>query len=132
MYFHLSACDLKMNKRKSLQLQLPLLKLIARLDASERDILLRSLHHTKCESIYDCLYNALTNKTIDKHWKSAARAKLSGKEKKLRLLLDKEVPTEKKHKTLVQVCMCLSVCLSQSPKEYFSRWVEISPGSFNT
>lgn len=92
-----------MNKRKRLELELPLLKVIATLEGPQRDALLRSLDCSKCEGIFDCLHNALTNRTIDENWRREAKARLSGKEKKLRLILKKEVPKHKKHKALVQV-----------------------------
>ncbi len=92
-----------MNKKKRLQSELPLLKLIVNLEEPQREALLRSLDCSKCESIYDCLHNALTNKTLDADWRNEAKSRLRGQEKKLRLLLKKEVPKQKKHKALIQV-----------------------------
>ena len=92
-----------MNKRKRQTADLPLLKTLARLEGDERDALLRSINHKNCESIFDCVFNCLRNKSLNPELRQEAKARLRGKEKKLRLLLDNKAPTTKKHKALIQV-----------------------------
>ena len=100
----------KMNGKKRLRCDLPLLKLLADLSDNERDVLLKSLAHSRCESIFDCLHQGLYNTTLPPEFIKEVRKKYNKKDKtqrakinKLRSLVKPDVSPGKKHKTLIQL-----------------------------
>ena len=89
-----------MNKSKLKELY-PLLKIIKSLSVKDRKVILKYITHEGCEGLYDCVHNELWNETLNDRAKIQKRL---GKNKtKFRTLLDKNINSEKKRKTLQQV-----------------------------
>jgi hypothetical protein len=91
-----------MNKRKMKNLY-PLFKIISKLSEEERRVLLRYLNHEGCEGIYECVDNALCNKSLPDEEQKNLASKLSNEKKLYRFILDKDKHISKKQKKLVQV-----------------------------
>lgn len=103
----------KINKTKTLSQNFPLLKLISLLPDKERDALVSSLDHKKCDGIYECVHQALTNQTLDGEWRRDLKSRLENKKEIFRSLrLDnKKVSKKKRHSALTQTGGDLSFIL---------------------
>lgn len=87
----------KINKTKTLSQNFPLLKLISLLPDKERDALVSSLDHKKCDGIYECVHQALTNQTLDGEWRRDLKSRLENKKEIFRSLrLDNKKVSKKK------------------------------------
>jgi hypothetical protein len=91
-----------MNKRKMKNLY-PLLKIISKLTDEERRVLLQYLNHEGCEGIYECVDNALCNKSLPDEQRQDLASKLSEEKKLYRFIVDENKNSLKKQKKLVQV-----------------------------
>ena len=90
-----------MNKRAIKKVH-PLLKIISKLGADERRVLLHYLTHDACEGIYECIQNGLTNPTLREEDKRLLHTSLLPQKNKFRKLIKERNP-EKKKRALLQV-----------------------------
>lgn len=90
-----------MNKRAIRKVH-PLLQIISKLSADERNVLLHYLTHDACDGIYECVENGLNNHTLREEDKRLLHKSLSPQKHKFRRLI-KERDPEKKKQVLLQL-----------------------------
>lgn len=88
--------------KKTMRKLYPLLKVLNKLSAGDKNILLRYLTHDGCEGIYECVHNALTNPTLCPNDKQDLQKNLIAKKRAYRRLLKESDPVKKKQ-VLLQV-----------------------------
>lgn len=111
-----------MNKR-TMKKVFPLLKMMSKMQPSERMGVIHFLSHDGCNGIYECIQNGLTNPTLAQEDKRLLQSTLTPQKRRLRKLLEEKDP-EKKKRALIQVGDGVGIILEKVVpllEEYLSR-----------
>ena len=90
-------------RRRELKKLYPLLKIIAKLDDNEREILIHFLTHQGCSGLYDCVRNGLNNTSLPHTCREKMCNDLKEHKDDLRFLADKHGDPVKKKEVLRKV-----------------------------
>lgn len=88
-------------RRRELKKVYPLLRVLSRLDASEKKILFRFLTSEGCTGVYECVYNGLYNATLPHECRTRLCCDVRKYKRELRLLAGNGTDMVKK-KVLLQ------------------------------
>ena len=89
----------------------PVLNILNKLSEGEQSVLLHHLDQDAHEAVYECVYNAITNKNIQPEKRQALRKHLKAKQKDIRYIVQSKA-IRRKRKKVVQLGSGLGLILS--------------------